>query len=81
MRSDGLTTEARSKLSRPPSARARRDAELEARIEAMWAGSGDTYGRPRIHAALGAEGERVGRKRVGRLMRGRTPRPGPRRTW
>ena len=56
-------------LGRPPSARARRDAELEARIAAIWTGSGETYGRPRIHAALGADGERVGQKRVGRLMR------------
>ena len=31
--------------------------------------SGETYGRPRIHAALRAEGERVGRKPVGRLMK------------
>ena len=56
-------------LQRPPSARARRDAEIQARIGAIWAGSGETYGRPRIHAALRAEGERVGQKRVGRLMR------------
>ncbi len=57
-------------LRRPPSDRARRDAELEARIAKIWTGSGETYGRPRIHAALRAEGERVGQKRVGRLMRG-----------
>ena len=57
-------------LKRPPSARAQRDAELEARIGSIWTGSGETYGRPRIHAALRAEGERVGQKPVGRLMRG-----------
>ena len=56
-------------LKRPPSARARRDDELQDKIQAIWAGSGETYGRPRIHAALRAEGERVGQKRVGRLMR------------
>ena len=56
-------------LKRPPSGRAQRDAELEARIGTIWTGSGETYGRPRIHAALKAEGERVGQKRVGRLMR------------
>ena len=55
-------------LRRPPSARARRDAELKSRIVAKWIESGETYGAPRIHAALLAEGERVGRKRVTRLM-------------
>ena len=34
-------------LKRPPSARPRRDAELEARIGAIWTGSGETLGRPR----------------------------------
>ena len=57
-------------LKRPPSARAGRDAELEGRIGSIWTGSGETYGRPLIHAALKAEGERAGQKRVGRLMRG-----------
>ena len=56
-------------LRRPPSARARRDAELKGRILAKWIESGETYGCPRIHAALLAEGERVSRKRVARLMR------------
>ena len=58
-------------LKRPLSARARRDAELKARVVAKWIESGETYGCPRIHAALRAEGERVGRKRVARLMRER----------
>ena len=52
-------------LKRPPSRRARRDEDLEERIGAIWTESGETYGRPRIHAALKAEGERVGQKRVG----------------
>jgi len=56
-------------LHRGPSARARRDAELKGRIVAIWIESGGIYGRPRIHAVLLAEGERVGRKRVARLMR------------
>ena len=55
-------------LRRQPSARARRDAELKARILAIWIESGGIYGCPRIHAALLAGGERVGRKRVARLM-------------
>ena len=56
-------------LRRPPSARARRDAELKGRIMAAWIESGGIYGCPRIHAALRAGDERVGRKRVARLMR------------
>ena len=57
-------------LARRPSARARRDALLGARIEAHFADSGGIYGSPRIHALLRREGERTGRKRVARLMRG-----------
>ena len=55
-------------LRRPPSARSRRDAELRGGILAKWIESGGVYGCPRIHAALRAGGERVGRKRVARLM-------------
>ena len=54
---------------RPPSARARKDAELKKRIAAIHARSRGTYGVPRIHAELAAERIRVGRKRVARLMR------------
>ncbi len=56
-------------LRRPPSVRARRDAELKGRIVAIWIESGEIHGSPRIHAALLAAGERVSRKRVARLMR------------
>ena len=56
-------------LRRPPSARARHDAELKGRILAKWIDSDETYGCPRIHAALLADGERVSRKRVARLMK------------
>ena len=56
-------------LRRPPSERALRDAELKGEILAKWIESGGIYGSPRIHAALLAGGERVGRKRVARLMR------------
>ena len=60
-------------------ARAREDAELLERIEAIHQSSGGAYGAPSIHAELAAEGHRHGRKRVARLMReagvrGRTPR-------
>ena len=55
--------------NRPPSARAVRDAQLQSRIRAIHAASHGTYGAPRIHAELAAEGWPVGRKRVARLMR------------
>jgi putative transposase len=53
---------------RPPSKRAKSDAVLIGRIAALHERSRGTYGVPRIHADLAAEGQRVGRKRVGRLM-------------
>ncbi len=55
--------------SRPPSARAREDAALTERIRAIHERSRGTYGAPRIHAELAAEGTHVSRKRVARLMR------------
>jgi putative transposase len=55
---------------RPPSARARADADLTATIRAIHTGSRGTYGAPRVHAELAdAHGVRCGRKRVARLMR------------
>ena len=54
---------------RPPSERAKTDAVLKERIEASHRRSQGTYGMPRIHADLAAEGHRVGRKRISRLMR------------
>ena len=54
---------------RPLSARARADAALTDRIRAIHERSRGAYRTPRIHAELGAEGVRVGRKRVVRLMR------------
>ncbi len=58
-------------LKRPESARARRDAELAAKIEAIHTRSRGTYGAPRIHAELCADDEQVSRKRVARLMKAR----------
>ncbi len=55
---------------RPPSARAQADAALTESIRAIHERSRETYGMPRIHAELAAEGLLVGRKRVARLMRG-----------
>lgn len=58
--------------SRPPSQRARADAELSDRIARIHDQVFGIYGAPRIHAELAlAHGIRVGRKRVARLMRER----------
>ena len=57
-------------LDRPPSAGAEGDAALLRRIRTVHATSRQTYGAPRVHAALRAGGERHGRKRIARLMRG-----------
>ena len=54
---------------RRPSARARADAALTARVLAIHARSRGTYGAPRIHAELAAGGVVVSRKRVARVMR------------
>jgi putative transposase len=51
------------------SPRARGDALLKVEIRAAHAASNRTYGSPRILADLKANGQRVGRKRVARLMR------------
>lgn len=56
--------------SRPASARATADADLTRRIRTIHAGSHATYGAPRVHAELAAEGVHIGRKRVARLMHG-----------
>ena len=56
-------------LSRGPSRRSLKDAELTERIRAIHARSDGTYGVPRVHAELVDEGVRVGRRRVARLMR------------
>ena len=55
--------------SRPPSARAVADGALLEQVRAIHRGSRETYGAPRVHAALRALGERHGRKRIARLMR------------
>ena len=71
---------------RPPSALARADAELRARVQAIHGRSrGDRYGAPRMHADLTAAGVAVSRTRVARVMRsagvaGVSRRRGPRTT-
>jgi len=54
---------------RPSSARATNDARLRVEIAASHTASRRTYGSPRILHDLRAEGHRVSRKRVARLMR------------
>ena len=56
-------------LRRGPGRRAGEDAGLAGRIAAIFEASRRTYGSPRVHAELRAEGVRVGRRRVARLMR------------
>jgi putative transposase len=53
---------------RPPSARAAADQDLLRRIRTIHAASRATYGAPRVHAELQAEGVAIAKKRVARLM-------------
>jgi len=66
-------------LKCPKSRRAKEDELLTEKIVIFHCGSRYTYGSPRIHKDLKADGQRVGRKRVARLMkeagiRGKTKR-------
>lgn len=54
---------------REPSDRAKADAELTRKIRVIHEQSRATYGVPRVHAVLAAEGIHVGKKRVERLMK------------
>ena len=54
---------------REPSRRSQSDDLLKVCIRNIHARSRGTYGTPRIHAELGEDGVRVGRKRIARLMR------------
>jgi putative transposase len=54
---------------RPPSAHAVADATLLKRVRTVHATSRATYGAPRVHAQLRADGEKHSRKRIARLMR------------
>ena len=61
------------------SARVQQDQALRLKVRAVHARSRRRYGAPRVHAELRAQGERVAKKRVARLMRedglvGRRPR-------
>ena len=70
---------------RERSAREQSDEALSARVREIHQRSRRTYGAPRIHAELAAEGTQVSRKRVARVMReaglcGVSRRKGPRTT-
>lgn len=54
---------------RPASARAKADVALTVEIKASYAASRGTYGSPRVFHDLKADGRRIGRKRVERVMR------------
>ncbi len=54
--------------ARPASARRREDQDLVERLRRVHQMSRGTYGAPRIHAELGADGLRHGRKRIARLI-------------
>lgn len=54
---------------RPAPPHARRDAELDVHIRALFTRARQRYGSPRIHEDLREAGHRVSRKRVVRLMR------------
>ena len=54
---------------RPESQRTREDRRLSLLVQAAHHDSRRSYGSPRVHVDLAAQGERVGRKRVARLMR------------
>ena len=54
---------------RPESARSKQDRELVSEIKRVHSASRGVYGSPRVQAELAAEGHRVGRDKVARLMR------------
>jgi len=56
-------------LKREPSLREKADKKVTAKIRESHTRSRGTYGAPRIHADLAAEGIKVGVKRVARLMK------------
>jgi transposase InsO family protein len=56
-------------VKRAPSARTTADEQLAERIRAVHRQSRRTYGSPRVHEELQAQGRRHGRKRIARLMR------------
>lgn len=54
---------------RGPSKREQKNKELTTKITQIWQDSAKTYGSPRIHQQLLADGEQLSRPRVARLMK------------
>jgi putative transposase len=67
--------------SRPPSSRLADDKALHERLRALHAESRGTYGSPRLHAALRAQGLRIGKRRVERALRALGLQPCTRRRY
>ena len=55
--------------ARAPSERSAEDERLLVQMKKVHAASDETYGSPRVHAALVRQGEVVGRRRIERVMR------------
>jgi putative transposase len=70
-----------ARQKRPPSTRVQADSELSLRIAEIHRRSHATYGAPRIHAELAAQGIHAGRKRIARLMTAAKLRGESRRKW
>jgi transposase InsO family protein len=64
---------------RSVSGREERDQQLTSQIQTIFTDSRRTYGSPRVHAELQAQGVRTARKRVARLMRQAQLQARPRR--
>jgi len=68
-------------MGRAPSPRARENRRLRKAINRVWASSKKTYGSPRIHRQLLAEGWDVSRQRIARLMKNMGIASRIRRKW
>ena len=55
--------------SRPPSARAMRDAEMKPKVLDAWMANRRVYGAHKLWKQLRRQGDAIGRDQVGRLMR------------
>jgi putative transposase len=68
-------------VARPESRRTAEDRQLLVQIRVIHAESRSTYGSPRVHATLQAQGQRIGEHRVARLMRASASRAKTVKQW